>query len=315
VNSFVDDFQTVDNLVRVTRIDYRHARIPGMSALDGTRIALLESHQAADAAAHVQRFGGVPHCVAAVREIRHVDRVPNFIDRLASDRVALVLFLTDTGATILLDEASRLGRRDDVVAALRRTTIACRGPKPAAVLRRSDVPSAIVSAAPHTSRELLSALAGAAVAGRDIAIISGGTRASAADPVAADAAGRAVADALAARGARVDDLPLYEWTMPEDLTPLRQLVADLVAGRFDAIAFTNRIQSRHLFRAADDLGAAAALTNALNGNVIVAVVGPVCAEALQAAGVAPDIIPARATMESMIAALAEYVELTRDLPD
>ena len=55
------------------------------------------------------------------------------------------------------------------------------------------------------------------------------------------------------------------------------------------------------------------LAAALNDEVIVTVVGPVCAEALQSAGVAPDIIPARATMDAMIAALAEYVELTEGL--
>ena len=286
-----------------------------MSALDGTRVALLESHFSDAAAAHVRRFGGIPHCVAAVREIRHVEAVPAFLDRLAAGRVALVLFLTDIGVTVLLDEASRVGRRDEVVAALARTTIACRGPKPGAALRQLGITSTIVSASPHTSRELLNALTGVPVAGTDIAIISAGTRAGISEPVVADAAGRTVADALAARGARIDALPLYEWTMPTDLAPLRQLVADLVGGRLDAIAFTNRIQSRHLFRVAEELGTATQLVDALNRDVIVAVVGPVCAEALQAAGVAPDIIPARATMESMIAALAEYVELTRDLPD
>jgi len=53
----------------------------------------------------------------------------------------------------------------------------------------------------------------------------------------------------------------------------------------------------------------------LNADVLVAAVGPVSAESLLAAGVTPDVIPARPTLESMIAALADYVELTRDVPD
>ena len=79
---------------------------------------------------------------------------------------------------------------------------------------------------------------------------------------------------------------------------------ELIAGRVDAIAFTNSIQSRHLFRVAEELGLSARLVDALNGDVLVAAVGPVCAEALQAAGVVPNIMPARPTMESMIGALA-----------
>jgi len=286
-----------------------------MAALDGTRVALLESHLAEEAAAHVRRFGGTPYCVAAVREVHHLDHLDAFLDRLAADRLALVLFLTDIGATLLLEAAARLSRRDETLAALRRAIVACRGPKPAAVLRAHDVPTAVASSPPHTSRELLHALAGVDVAGTTVAVVSSGERHESSGPLTADASGRAVAEGLAARGARVESLPLYEWTMPADAAPLETLVGDLIHGRVDAIAFTNRVQSRHLFRTAATLGVTGPLVDALNGEVIVAVVGPVCAEALQAAGVAPDILPARPTMESMIAALAEYVELTQGLPD
>src|SRR5579862_8144696 len=99
-----------------------------MAALDGTRVALLESHLAEEAAAHVRRFGGTPYCVAAVREVHHLDHLDAFLDRLAADRLALVLFLTDIGATLLLDAAARLSRRDETLAALRRAIVACRGP-------------------------------------------------------------------------------------------------------------------------------------------------------------------------------------------
>ena len=73
------------------------------------------------------------------------------------------------------------------------------------------------------------------------------------------------------------------------------------------------VQCAHLFRVAAELGLSGRLADALNKDVIVAAVGPVCAEALQSVGVAADVIPARPTMESMIEALAEYFELTRGL--
>jgi uroporphyrinogen-III synthase len=40
------------------------------------------------------------------------------------------------------------------------------------------------------------------------------------------------------------------------------------------------------------------------------VIGPVCATALRANGVIPDVIPAHPKMGPLIAALADYVELT-----
>ena len=272
--------------------------------LHGLRVALLEAHLTDEAAAHVRRFGGVPYCVPAIREVRHLERVGLFIDRLSADRVHVVMFLTGVGATALLDEASRLGRLEETLAGLRRTTVACRGPKPVAVLRRHDVPTTVAAAEPYTSRQLFDALSTTALDGQDVALVRDGERNS-------TLAG-ALANALAARGARVEELWLYEWAMPYDLEPLNALVRELIAGRVDAIAFTNSIQGRHLFRAATDLGLAADLVNALNGDVLVAAVGPVCAESLQASGVTPNIIPARPTMESMIGALADYVELTGD---
>jgi uroporphyrinogen-III synthase len=169
------------------------------------------------------------------------------------------------------------------------------------MLKRHDVAVQIAAAEPYTSRELLEALAATDLKGALVAIVHHGQP------------NLALAEALSARGARLEELSLYEWTMPEDLEPLSRLVRELTDGRVDAIAFTNRIQCRHLFRVAAELGLSGRLADALNQDVIVAAVGPVCAEALQSVSVAADVIPARPTMESMIEALAEYFELTRGL--
>jgi uroporphyrinogen-III synthase len=275
--------------------------------LDGLRVALLEAHLTDEAAAHVRRFGGVPYCVPAAREARHPDRVRPFIDRLSTGGVSAVVFLTGGGAALLFQEASRLGRLEEVAAALRATIVACRGPKPVAVLRQHHVPIDVAAADPYTTRELLDALAAIDLEGKAVVLVR--------DREPSRVPPDALTDALAGRGARVEELPLYEWVMPDDLEPLKTLVRELIGGQVDAIAFTNRIQSRHLFRVAQELGLAAQLADALNGDVIVAAVGPVCAEALQSAGVAPDIIPARAKMDAMIAALADYVELTGGLAE
>jgi uroporphyrinogen-III synthase len=173
-----------------------------------------------------------------------------------------------------------------------------------AVLGQYHVPAHVTAAEPYTTKELIAALAAVDLAGKEVVLVR--------DREPSRVLPDALTAALAGRGARLVELPLYEWVMPDDLEPLKALVRELIGGDVDAIAFTNRVQSRHLFRVAADLGLASQLADALNGEVIVAAVGPVCAEALQAAGVAPDIIPARARMDALIAALADYVELTRD---
>ena len=272
-----------------------------MAALQGLRVALLEAHSTEKAVAHVRQHGGIPYSVPAVREAVHLDRVAPFVDALTSRRVSVVVFLTGVGATMLLDEATRLGRLDETLSGLRLVTIACRGPKPIAVLQRYNVPVQITAADPFTTAELLAALTTISLKGMRVAVVHYGERS------------RALTGALAAMGAELEELSLYEWTLPPDTAPLEALVRALIAGTVEAIAFTNRIQCRHLFRVAEAVGLSSALTDALNGDIIVAAVGPVCADALHSLGVMPDVIPARPTMDAMIGALAEYVELTEGL--
>src|SRR5207248_230964 len=82
------------------------------------------------------------------------------------------------------------------------------------------------------------------------------------------------------RGARLAEVCPYEWALPENTEPLRAFVRDL-AGQVDAVAFTSQIQVRNLFAIAAEMGLSEQVRTALNSDVIVAVVGPVCAEALK----------------------------------
>ena len=270
--------------------------------LQGRRIALLEARMSEEAARLVRRLGGIPCQVPAVQEIVHPEQVGPFIDALSSGRVAAAIFLTGVGVTALVREAEHLGRLDEALAALRRTTIACRGPKPVAVLKQNKVPVHILATEPYTTKELLDALSAIDVNEKTVALVHYG------EP------NDALAYALSARGARLEQLFLYEWILPDDVAPLKQMVRDVIDGSVDAIAFTNQIQARHLFHVAGDLGLSEPLARALNGDVIVAAIGPVCAEALQALGITPDIIPARPRMAPLITALADYFDLTEGLP-
>ena len=269
-----------------------------MSALDGLRVALLESRLSTELSELVRRFGGLPYAVPAVREVPRLDTIPAFIDALIAGRFSVVIFLTGVGATMLLEEAERLGSLPGALAALRATTVVCRGPKPSAALRRYDVPAHVKPVEPYTSKELLDALSGVDLDGKPVALLHYGE------------ANQPLADALKARGAQLDECILYEWMLPDDCAPLESLIQDLVDGHVDAIAFTSQVQCRHLFEVAANLGRSDELARALNDHTIVAVTGPVCATALRANGVIPDVIPAHPKMGPLIAALADYVELT-----
>jgi uroporphyrinogen-III synthase len=262
----------------------------------GRKIVLLEARMAAEAAALVRRLGGRPYVVPALREVVDPGEVVPFIDALVYGGPSIVVCLTGVGVSALLGEAARLGCLETTLAALRLTTVACRGPKPVAVLRQHNVPVNIVAREPYTTKELLDALKLIELDGKPVALVHYG------EPNAVFAA------ALSARGAQLEELSLYEWRMPDDLEPLRALIRELIEGEVDAVAFTTQIQCRHLFRIAADMGVCERLAKALNAHAVVAAVGPVCADVLRVFGVTPDVVPARPKLAPMLTALADYFQ-------
>jgi uroporphyrinogen-III synthase len=269
-----------------------------MPSLKGIRVALLEARMSGELADLVRRFGGVPYSAQAVREVPRLEQVPALIDALSEGRFSIVVFLTGVGVMALMREAERIGRLEEALTALRATTIACRGPKPSAALNRYNVPVQIKAIEPYTTMELLDGLKGVDLRVNGVALVHYGER------------NQVLANELAARGARLEEWCLYEWLLPEDIRPLAALVGHLIDRRVDAIAFTSQIQCRNLFRLAADVGKSDELESVLNNHTIVAAIGPVCATALRALGITPDVLPAHPKMGPLIAALADYVDLS-----
>lgn len=268
------------------------------SGLGGRRVALLEARMSAEMAAMIRRFGGEPVNAPAVRELpldSHVV-VGAFINGLAQHNFDLVIFLTGVGAKALFEEAERLGRLPELLAALPSVTVVCRGPKPVAVLKRREVPIALTAREPHTTAELLEALTGLDLAGKGIALIHYGERTT------------PLTDALRARGAQLTELCLYEWRLPEDIAPLEDILQRLIGGDVEAVAFTSQIQVRHLLQIANESGQAEALKTALNHRVVVASIGPTCTATLVEFGVSPVVVPEHPKMGHLVAALAKHYE-------
>jgi len=269
-----------------------------MPPLSGRRIALLESRKSDELSELVRRLGGTALSAPSVREVPRHDDADAFIEALTTRRVDVAIFLTGVGATALLDDANRRGQQAAVLDGLRQITVACRGPKPLGVMRRFGVTPAIVTVRPHTTHEVLDGLGSIDLHGKRVLVAHYGERST------------DLTWALRDRGAAIVEVCPYEWALPEDVTPLEHLVREAIAGHVDAMLFTSQIQCRHLFKIAAQLDSAAPLSAAMNRDVVVGAVGPVCAQAIRDAGVTPDVIPESPNMASLIAAVADYFELT-----
>jgi len=268
-----------------------------MRTLSGRTVALLESRQADEMAAMVERLGAVAVRAPAVQERPVPYDIGPLLDRIAAQRYSLAVALTGAGVNALFASASECGRGEALRAGLAAMTIACRGPKPLDALKRQGLVPRVVTVKPHTTRELLEALETIDLDRMPVMLLHYGERDT---PFSA---------ALAARGAIVDDVCLYEWVLPENLTPLESVVGSLIGRKIDALLVTSQIQFRFLMDVARTLGQSEALVRALNEDVVVGAVGPVCASAIRAGGVVPDVLPASPNSISLVSALADYFDL------
>ena len=270
-----------------------------MPTLHGARIGLLESRLSTELAELVRRMGGTPVLAPSVREVPHPEETAAFVDELASGQFGVVIFQTGVGTAALFRDAEQRGRLADVLAAVSSATLLCRGPKPTAVVRRHGLEPTLVPQKPFTTVEILQALEPVDLAGKRTALVHYGER------------NTALADALRKRGANLAEACPYEWALPENIAPLQSIVRDREA-TVDALAFTSQVQVRHLFAVAEQMGLRDQLTASLNSEIIIAAVGPVCADALKEVGITPDVQPADPKMGPLLIALADYIELTRD---
>ena len=264
--------------------------------LGGARVALLEARMESELASLVRRHGGEPVCVPALREVERdcAGEAARAIDALARPG-ALVILATGVGLARWLKIADGLDRGAELRAGLAGATLVCRGPKPVAVLKREGLQAQVRAPAPHTTRELLEALAPLEVRDHDAVFVHDG------------GGSRGVPEALAGRGARTLELQPYAWALPEDVGPLQQLVGALVAGEVRALAVTTQMQARNLFQVAEAMGASSALREALRARVVVAAVGPTCAHALEELGAPAQVMPDTSKMGALVIALTHYL--------
>jgi uroporphyrinogen-III synthase len=259
------------------------------------RVCSFESRRRDEMRSLIERHGALATVVPSMREapLDSNTAVFAFAESLLAGRVDVVVFLTGVGARMLLEVAETRFNRDDLLDAMRRTTIAIRGPKPAAVLREWAVTFAIRAAEPNTWRELVSALdAAGAIAGKRMAVQEYGR------------ANPEFYDDLRSRGAVVDPVPVYRWMLPEDTAPLRAAIGDTIAGNFDVLLFTSAHQVDCVLEVADNDGRREAWLQAARACVI-ASIGPTASETLGESGLPVDVEANPTRMGQLVRAAIE----------
>jgi uroporphyrinogen-III synthase len=264
----------------------------------GLRVLSLESRRSREIGLLISNNGGVPVVAPSTRE---VPSGPNsdelkFAFGLVKDQFAIVIFMTGVGTRALLQAIESVCPREQFVAALSRTKVVARGPKPTAVLRELGVPIALNVPEPNTWREILQALDDNSdklpLKGHEVAVQEHG------EPSPELYAG------LKERGAEVFPVPVYQWALPEDTAPLRDAITALTKQEIDVSLFTSSIQLRHLVQIADEMQLREEVVRALN-QTMVASIGPVTSETLQEYGIKVSMEPTHPKMGFLVKEAAD----------
>jgi uroporphyrinogen decarboxylase len=289
------------------------------ASFEGLEVVAFESRHAPEMAALIARFGGVPRVAPALREalLEENSAVLALGTELFAGRLDAIVFMTGVGTRRLIEVLETRYAREEIVQALAGITVVARGPKPVKVLRELKVPITITVPEPNTWREILQALDENPPAGRSASLADRPGNLSAGEgPRGFTLAGSRVAvqeyglpngaflAALKERGVEVRRVPVYQWTLPRDLQPLREAIRALVEGRAQVALFTNSAQVEHLLRVAAEDGVKDRLLEAL-AKVVVASVGPTCSETLLHHGIAIDLEPMHPKMGPLVQETAQ----------
>lgn len=266
------------------------------ASLNGRTVAFVEARMPAAMAGLIRRHGGVPYAAPVLQENYRKDspEVRQAIADVCAGRVDTAIFLTGVGASAMMGIADAMGRGDEFAAALRGITVVARSPKPGAVLRRHQIPIALMPPEPYTSADLTAAMADLPLAGKQVIFQRyGGPDGE-------------LPGYLRARGATYRELTLYDWGLPADTGPVISLIDRMAQGGIDALAFTSRPQAPNLIAIAAAAGREESLRRSLAEKVAVASVGPVCTRRLLECGIAVAVEPEHPHMGNLVLAIAEH---------
>jgi uroporphyrinogen-III synthase len=201
-----------------------------------------------------------------------------FAQALVRGEFDLVIFLTGVGVRALVSAVEAVCPRPQLAAALALTKIVARGPKPLAALRELQVPVWVSAPEPNTWRDLMLALDAKAdefsLTHARIAVQEYGV------------SNPELLAALRSRGAVVTPVPVYQWTLPEDIAPLENAVTALCDGTVDVVLVTSGVQIVHLWHVA---GARHLEVQRGLARAFVASIGPTTSEELRRRGLTPQL--------------------------
>ncbi|MFN0313867.1 MAG: uroporphyrinogen-III synthase [Burkholderiales bacterium] len=237
-------------------------------------VAYLESRAGEPMGKLITRLGAVALHAPALAEEPDIDlaQLRSWIEQWEKAANPLVIFQTGVGVEALFAAFENLNLVTEFRNLLERSTIAVRGPKPTAALRKRQIRIDLSAASPFTSATLLQALAPTVLKGRDVYVQRHGGQ----NPE--------LMEALEGQGAKVMEITAYRWSLPRDTAPLDWLLAALDKHEVSTLVFTSASQIQNLITYAEAKDLRGKCLDAISRASVLSV-GPVCSDALRQYGI------------------------------
>lgn len=263
----------------------------------GLTVAAFESRMATEITRLIERYGGRPLVAPALREVPLEDNqaAQEFGLRLLDGQVDLLILLTGVGTTALFDLLKTHHPSSSIMTVLQQTVIVTRGPKSVAALKAVGLQATLTAPEPNTWTELIAVLdQHRPVRGLRVAVQEYGI------------SNPDLLNALEERGAEVFPVPIYKWTLPENLGPIRQVCDEIIAERVKVILITNAIQIDHVMEVLEQDGKVERFRAALN-KIVVASIGPTASERLRHHDWPVDFEPSHPKMGTLVKEMSEKI--------
>ncbi|MDB4972573.1 MAG: hemE [Myxococcaceae bacterium] len=267
--------------------------------LSGKRVAIFESRFKDEFANLLRKQGAEPLVGPTMTEapLELGPELRRFAASLRLGEVDALLVLTGVGNRKLVTLLEPIMSKEELSKELSKIVVVARGPKSVHALRELGIKPQVTAPEPHTWQTLLDSLrAHMQVDGKLIALQQYGVP------------HERLTSALEQNGARVMQVPVYRWQLPEDTKPLDLVIDQLCAGGVDAILFTSGPQAGVLIDVARQRGLETPLRAALS-RLAVGSVGPSCTEAMRNLELEPDFEPEHSKMGHLV------LEAARKVPD
>lgn len=240
----------------------------------------------------ITRHGGVPLVAPSMQELPLSENPEalTFGEALIAGTIDMLVLLTGAGFRTLLDVLQTRFPLQTILEALKQTTLVTRGPKPVSVLKEVGLVPHLMVPEPNTWKDILDTLDQNKPGGlKDVrlAVQEYGTR------------NEELLTGLTQRGAHVIPVPVYRWTLPQDVQPLKELLHAVSQDQIDVLLITNAVQIDHVLKVLDDKAHLEQFRKALH-RMVVASIGPVASERLRQYQFPVDLEPSHAKMGILV---------------